>query len=94
MTPPSVSLQVMYAEVPIAFVGSLAYAEDDSKHIVGIKTAYQQQGSLGGWAVAGAYCCHVLECDTEVGDNNTIYGMHGSLNTSRTIMHRSATPQF
>ena len=39
-------------------IGSLSYAEDDGKHVLGIKTpaADESQG----------YCCHVLECADEV----------------------------
>jgi len=56
--------QVAYAEFPVATVGSLAYAEDDSKHILGIKAVQTPPPAEGGERTG--YCCHVLECDNEV----------------------------
>jgi len=64
----------------LASIGSLSYAEDDGKHILGIKASRQGQvgsSSVGKGAEAqpeGAvtassstgYCCYVLECDSEV----------------------------
>ena len=46
-------------------IGSLSYAEDDGKHVLGIKTpaADESQG----------YCCHVLECADEVCAHTDIY---------------------
>ena len=51
-------LQVLYAQFKTVKIGSLSYAEDDGKHVLGIKTpaADESQG----------YCCHVLECADEV----------------------------
>ena len=51
-------LQVLYAQFNTVKIGSLSYAEDDGKHVLGIKTpaADESQG----------YCCHVLECADEV----------------------------
>ena len=56
--------QVAYAEFPVAAVGSLAYAEDDNKHILGIKAVQTPPPAEGGEGTG--YCCHVLECDNEV----------------------------
>lgn len=67
--------QVTYTEIMVASLGSLSYAEDESRHIVGIKTAQsittaastlsttesppQEEGKI-------KYCCHILECENEV----------------------------
>lgn len=66
-------LQVTYTEIMVASLGSLSYAEDDSRHIVGIKTTQPETSSgssLSGAGVLhnteGKFCCHVLECDNEV----------------------------
>ena len=48
----------------MASVGSLAYAEDENKHILGIK-AVQSPGPVAERERTN-YCCHVLECDSEV----------------------------
>ena len=76
----SISVQVTYAEILVASIGSLAYAEDDGRHILGIKAT--RHGVVGGSSVgrgaeaqpddnsvlAGSahFCCYVLECDSEV----------------------------
>ena len=68
----------MYTEIPISSLGSLAYAEDDEKHILGVKAV--QPVIMGGASLgrqspspseAGdrhsvLYCCHVFECGNEV----------------------------
>lgn len=64
--------QVTYTEVMIASVGSLSYAEDENRHILGIKT--NQPATASGSTLSegdlkdleGKFCCHVLECDSEV----------------------------
>ena len=67
----------MYAELPIGSLGSLSYAEDDGKHILGIKAV--QPMAVGGASLERVtptpsevgdrhsvlYCCHVFECGTE-----------------------------
>lgn len=71
------SIQVMYIEVPVSSIGSLSYAEDDGKHILGLKAV--QPTAVGGASpgiatptaseVGGGhsvlYCCYVIECATE-----------------------------
>ena len=48
-------------------VGSLAYAEDDNRHFLGIKTLrVEEEGEGGEEEDRGSYCCHMLECDNEV----------------------------
>ena len=42
----------MYVDVPAKMVTSVSYAEDDDRHIIGIKAAQLDKG----------YCCHVIEC--------------------------------
>jgi hypothetical protein len=65
--------QVTYTEVMISSLGSLSYAEDDSRHIVGIKTA--QAATTAGSTLSAEptgepgdikFCCHVIECENEV----------------------------
>lgn len=51
-------LQVLYAQFKTVKIGSLSYAEDDGKHILGIKTPAANESE--------GYCCHVLECADEV----------------------------
>ena len=61
--------QVTYSEVPIASVGSLSYAEDDGRHILGIKALRHRQQQSGTGMEVGmgdSYCCHVFECGSEV----------------------------
>lgn len=69
--------QVMYTEIPISSLGSLAYAEDDGKHILGVKAV--QPVTMGGASLGRhtptpsedgrrhsvLYCCHVFECGNE-----------------------------
>ena len=62
----SSQLQVMYAEFLVAAIGSLAYAEDDGRHILGIKVARSPASVRGGVSNEESICCHVLECDSEV----------------------------
>lgn len=57
----------------MATVGSLAYAEDDGRHILGIKATRQSQvgsSSVGKGTETDdketSYCCYVFECDNEV----------------------------
>ena len=71
------SIQLMYAEVPVGSLGSLSYAEDDGKHILGLKAV--QPTAVGGAALGTAtptpsevgdghgalYCCYVIECANE-----------------------------
>ncbi len=71
------SIQLMYSEVPVGSLGSLSYAEDDGKHILGLKAV--QPTAVGGASLAIAtptasevgdghsalYCCYVIECATE-----------------------------
>ncbi len=70
--------QVTYADILLASIGSLAYAEDDGRHMLGIKTT--RHGQVGNSSVGkgtdpvttdasssdATYCCYVLECDSEV----------------------------
>ena len=77
---PSTLWQVVYAEVPVSTLGSLSYAEDDGKHILGLKAV--QPTAVGGASLGAAtptvsevgdghgalYCCYVIECATEVSD--------------------------
>ena len=58
--------QVMYAEVLVASVGSLAYAEDDGRHILGVKVARSPASLRGGMGEGDGIECHVLECESEV----------------------------
>ena len=64
----------MYAEIPVSSLGSLSYAEDDGKHILGLKAI--QPTAVGGASLGiatptssdigdGLYCCYVIECATE-----------------------------
>ena len=67
----------MYTEIPVCSLGSLAYAEDDGKHILGVKAV--QPVAAGGVSLGrhtptpseagdrhGAlYCCYVFECGSE-----------------------------
>ena len=67
----------MYAEVPVSSLGSLSYAEDDGKHILGLKAV--QPTAVGGASLGIAtptpsevgdghgalYCCYVIECANE-----------------------------
>lgn len=64
-----------YTEILIASLGSLSYAEDENRHILGIKTtqpATVAGSTLSGGDLAkqaetkGRFCCHVIECDSEV----------------------------
>lgn len=74
------TLQVTYTEIMIASLGSLSYAEDDNRHILGIKTTQPATPSgstlnSGGAALQDTeakFCCHVLECDSEVMSNSYI----------------------
>lgn len=64
---PSNSLQVTYTEFLIASLGSLAYAEDDNRHILGLKAVRQlPDGGTTEEMDGSSYCCHVVECDSEV----------------------------
>lgn len=62
----------------VSSLGSLSYAEDDNRHIVGIKTTQAVTASLStgdplaGQASEANFCCHILECDNEV----SFYCMH------------------
>lgn len=56
----------MYAEFLVASIGSLAYAEDDGRHILGIKVARSPASVRGGVSNGESIGCHVLECDSEV----------------------------
>lgn len=59
----------------IASLGSLSYAEDENKHIVGIKTP-RAATTAGATLTTGAtgepqdaetkFCCHIIECENEV----------------------------
>lgn len=74
--PPTWSVvQVTYTEIVISSLGSFSYAEDDSRHIVGIKTTQQTTTAASTLSTAESttqqeaevkYCCHVLECENEV----------------------------
>ena len=68
------SIQLMYAEVVVSSLGSLSYAEDDGKHILGLKAV--QPMAVGGASLGTAtptpsdghgalYCCYVIECANE-----------------------------
>ena len=68
-------MQVTYTEVMISSLGSLSYAEDENRHIVGIKTS-QTATTAGSTLTTGTtaesqetetkFCCHVIECENEV----------------------------
>lgn len=45
-------IQDVYVDVPAKMVTSVCYAEDDDRHIIGMKAVQQDTG----------YCCHVIEC--------------------------------
>ena len=80
----------MYTEIPISSLGSLAYAEDDGKHILGIKAV--QPVTVGGASLGRhtptpsevgdghsmLYCCHVFECGSEVGESSSPGNVHFS----------------
>lgn len=71
---------MIYTEILISSLGSLAYAEDDGKHILGIKTV--QPMTMSGVSIgrdtpmaseleerdSRHYCCHVFECGNEASD--------------------------
>lgn len=68
-------LQVTYTEIVISSLGSLSYAEDDNRHIVGIKTTQPTTTAASTLGSEGSpiqeesevkYCCHVIECENEV----------------------------
>ena len=60
----------------MASLGSLAYAEDDGRHMLGIKAMQAPELSeslregrremTAQEEAEGKFCCHVLECDSEV----------------------------
>ena len=50
----------------MASVGSLAYAEDDGRHILGVKVAHSPASVRGAVADIDGIACHVLECENEV----------------------------
>ena len=56
----------MYAEFLVASVGSLAYAEDDGRHILGVKVARSPASAKGAVEDCEGIGCHVLECENEV----------------------------
>ena len=53
----------------MASVGSLSYAEDEGRHILGIKVA-QSPTSMNEEENSG-FSCHVLECENEVSYSST-----------------------
>ena len=58
----------------MAAIGSVAYAEDDGRHILGIKVARSPASVRGGGVNHGdSIVCHVLECKSEVGHNYYVY---------------------
>ena len=50
-------MQILYAHVPVSKIGSLSYAEDEGKHIIGFKVSDP---------LKERFVCHVIECDNEV----------------------------
>ena len=50
----------------MASIGSLAYAEDDGRHILGIKVAVSPATRKGSLGEGETISCHVLECENEV----------------------------
>ena len=58
----------------MASLGSLSYAEDENRHILGIKTTKPatvsdstlSRGDLPMKGTDKKFCCHILECDSEV----------------------------
>ena len=68
--------QVTYTEILVASLGSIAYAEDEGRHMLGVKA--MQSSDLSESVsegrreltvqeeATGKFCCHVLECDSEV----------------------------
>lgn len=78
----------MYIEVPVASLGSLSYAEDDGKHILGLKAV--QLMTVGGASLGiatptpseigdGLYCCYVIECATEASSLNPLAHSHSPI---------------
>ena len=61
----------MYAEFLVASIGSLAYAEDDGRHILGIKVARSPASVRETATDIDGIGCHVLECENEVRNINT-----------------------
>ena len=60
---------MVYVQCSIPALGSFSYAEDDNRHILGVKTAeVVEGGSSGGEGGSEGvrYCCHMLECSSEV----------------------------
>lgn len=55
----------------MASIGSLAYAEDDGRHILGIKVAHSPASVRGTATEIDGIGCHVLECENEVRNVNT-----------------------
>lgn len=70
LSSPLPTLQVMYAEFLVASIGSLAYAEDDGRHILGVKVARSPASVRGAVADSDGIGCHVLECENEVNSDN------------------------
>lgn len=64
--------KVTYTEIQVASLTSLSYAEDENRHILGVKTMQPATVSSSSLterdlpADTGKFCCHVLECDSEV----------------------------
>jgi len=56
---------VLYAQFKTVKIGSLSYADDDGRHILGIKTTAAES--------IDEYCCHVLECGSEVNRHHYLY---------------------
>ena len=72
----------MYAEFLVGSIGSLAYAEDDRRHILGIKVARSPASVRGGVGDGGEGIeCHVLECESEVREN-AVYTVSDNFNYS------------
>ena len=83
----------MYTEVPVASLGSLSYAEDDGKHILGLKAV--QPTAVGGASLGratptasevgdGLYCCYVIECATEASVLNPQAHSHSPILVNKT----------
>lgn len=83
-----------YADFPVSSLGSLAYAEDDNRHLLGMKAVQQNLigssvGGAGGGASIGSdnYCCYVLECDNEVSTETSL--VHVCMCTLPSALHGS-----
>jgi len=63
---------VAYGEIPVSSIGSLSYAEDDSRHLLGVKAtgpvalAASINSDMEVPMESSTFCCYVMECANEV----------------------------